>query len=163
MASAYMHKHTLAQIHTPDGPPGIKARLFVLSEPHTDQADLTRELLFNSTAAFCWSQMFLHFFGLFLVSDRQRQKYNASIMLWKLLQSSLYSTTVTGSYFCCINPTLPQTHIKEETCTVSTVFSTCTSQAGNNLSAALQQEIIWNNICIFQGPVRSYLLNNCHY
>lgn len=38
----------------------------------------------------------------------------------------------------------------------------CIVNTRDNLSAALQQEIMWDNICIFRATVRSHLINNCH-
>lgn len=39
----------------------------------------------------------------------------------------------------------------------------CIVNTRDNLSAALQQEIMWDNICIFRATVKSHLINNCHY
>lgn len=60
-------------------------------------------------------------------------------------------------------PPYPKHHYKKGNMHFSTVSSLLTGKAGDNLSAALQQEIMWNNICIFRALLRSYLLNNCNY
>lgn len=57
----------------------------------------------------------------------------------------------------------PDATPKTEKWIFSLFLYVCIVNTRDNLSAALQQEIMWDNICIFQATVRSHLINNCHY
>lgn len=78
----YAPTQTVVRIHTPDGPPGIKVRLFVLTERHADQA--IRELLctlkqrLDSAGVRCL-RAFIHF------RKAQLKECTAS-PLWKVIR-----------------------------------------------------------------------------
>lgn len=89
-------------------------------------------------------------------------------MLWKFLQPSLYCSSDTGSHFCCcFNPTQPQTQAqKRRTCIVTTAvfFLSLHLESKRRFKCSSPDgEYADSNICVFRAPVRSYLLNNCHY